>query len=201
MKIYSFNDLEPVEILRSGGIVAFPTETVFGLGVKLGDESAFSRLIKVKRRPADKPFTVMLGDPSQIYDYAYVDKAQERVIKKLLPGELTVILKKRDSIPDYATLGGDTVGFRVPALKELREFLLRVNIPLLVPSANRSGEPPAKSVNEITEVFGDEIDGAIDGNGGDSIPSTVVSLIGEKPVVLRRGKVTEQEIDDCFYGR
>lgn len=201
MKLYEFEDEQPKKILVDGGIIAFPTETVFGLGVRFDRKDSFDRLIKVKERPSTKPFTMMVGDVSWIYKYSFVDERQKRVIDSLLPGELTVILKKRPEIPSYVTLGGDTLGFRVPGYDRLRKFLLDVNIPLLVPSANKSGFPPAKSVEEIENVFGDEIDGVINGTTGDSIPSTVVLLTGEEPVVLRQGKITIEQINKAFYNK
>lgn len=200
MNIYRFEDELPKKLLRDGGIIAFPTETVFGLGVRFDKKGSFERLIKVKERPETKPFTMMLGRKEQIFDLAYVDDRQRKVIERLLPGELTIILKKKSCIPDYVTLGGDTIGLRVPGHERLRSFLDEVGVPLLVPSANKSGEPPTKSVDEIIEVFKDEIDCVIDGTTGDSIPSTVVSLVGDKPVILRQGKITKQEIDEAFFG-
>lgn len=199
MNIYRFDDELPKELLRNGGIIAFPTETVFGLGVRFDRKDSFERLIKVKERPEAKPFTIMLGRKEQIFDLAYVDDRQRKVIETLLPGELTIILKKKPCVPDYVTLGGDTIGLRVPGHERLRLFLDEVGVPLLVPSANKSGESPAKSVNEIIEVFKDKIDCVVDGTTGDSIPSTVVSLIGERPAILRQGKITKQEIDEVFF--
>ena len=174
MKLYEFEDEQPKKILVDGGIIAFPTETVFGLGVRFDRKDSFDRLIKVKERPSTKPFTMMVGDVSWIYKYSFADERQKRVIDSLLPGELTVILKKRPEIPPYVTLGGDTLGFRVPGYD---------------------------SVEEIENVFGDEIDGVINGTTGDSIPSTVVLLTGEKPVVLRQGKITIEQINKAFYNK
>lgn len=201
MDIYGFDDDFPKRVLRDGGVIAFPTETVFGLGVRFDYKESFDRLIKIKERPADKPFTMMIGDKRMIYHLAHVDESQARVIERLLPGEITVILKRRLIIPDYVTLGGDTIGFRVPGLETLRRFLDDVGVPLLVPSANKSGKPPVKDMEELSKTFDGEIDCAIEGRTGDGTPSTVVSLVGDKPLILRQGKVTLEEIEKAFYDR
>lgn len=198
MKSYSFASDDAAAILRKGGLVAFPTETVFGIGCRYDSKASFDRLIKVKRRPATKPFTMMLWAPAEIAKYAYVTERQQRVIDAFMPGEITVILKKKENVPAYVTLNGPTIGFRVPAHEKLLPFLAKVGVPLLVPSANRSGDKPAASAQEVREAFGDDLDGVIDDKTGDSVPSTVVLLTGDKPVVLRQGKVTEAELDKVW---
>ena len=166
-------------ILKRGGLVAFPTETVYGLGCRFDDCLVYDRLVSVKRRPADKPFTMMLADPSRIGEYALVDARQQRLIARFMPGEVTFILKRRNTIPDRVALGGPTIGIRVPAHPDLLELLRAVDVPLLVPSCNRSGEPPAPDA---------------DAPLGDSIPSTVVLLTGAEPKILRQGKVAAEAI-------
>ena len=181
-------------ILKRGGLVAFPTETVYGLGCRFDDCLAYDRLVSVKRRPADKPFTMMLADPSRIGEYALVDARQQRLIARFMPGEVTFILKRRNTIPDRVALGGPTIGIRVPAHPDLLERLRAGDVPLLVPSCNRSGEPPAPDADAIERIFHDEIDAVIDGPLGDSIPSTVVLLTGAEPKILRQGKVAAEAI-------
>ena len=198
MKTYNFEDEEPVEILKNGGLIAFPTETVYGIGVRFDREDSFRRLIKVKNRPSNKPFTMMVGDRNLIKAYVSISEKQEKIIDSFLPGRLTVVLKKKETVPSYVSLGGDTIGFRVPGSERLRNFLNRVGVPLLVPSANKSGLNPAKSILELESQFNDELDGAIEGNIGDGIPSTVVSLVDDKIKILRKGEISEEELNECL---
>lgn len=186
------------QILIGGGVVAFPTETVYGLGVRFDRFESFERLNRVKNRPANKVYTMMLSDPRKISDYAAVTPRQQALIDRFMPGEVTFIFNRKDSVPDYAVAGGKTIGIRIPAHKELLNLLSLTGIPLLVPSANKSGEKPCKDFSEIQRVFGDEIDAAIDGPVGDSLPSSVVSLVGEAPIMIRRGKITENEIKEAW---
>lgn len=201
MKIFKFDDEEPVEILKNGGLIAFPTETVYGIGVRFDNENSFCRLIKVKNRPGNKPFTMMIGDKNLIKKYAFISEKQEKIINKFLPGRITIILKKRETIPSYVSLGGDTIGFRVPDSEVLRGFLNRIGVPLLVPSANKSGLSPAKNIFELEKQFNDELDGVILGDIGDGVPSTVVSLIDDKIKVLRKGEISEGELNEVLNGR
>lgn len=199
MKQFTFDDVEEVaEILTGGGLVAFPTETVYGIGCRFDRKESFDRLVKVKRRPADKPFTMMLGEVAKIGEYAYVTPKQQKLIEKFMPGEVTFIFKRKDTVPDFAALNGPTIGIRIPAHPGLLKLLRTVDIPLLVPSANRSGEKPCSSAEEVNRVFGDELDGVIAAPTGDAIPSTVVLLTGADPVVLRAGKVTREEIEKVW---
>lgn len=202
METYSFEDCtKAAEILREGGLVAFPTETVFGIGCRFDSREAFDRLVSVKRRPATKPFTMMLSDSSLISEYAYVTPRQQKLIDEFMPGEVTFIFKRKKSIPDFVTLGGDTIGIRVPAHRGLLNLLSQVGVPLLVPSANRSGEAPCADSDEVKRIFKDELDGVIEGRAEGSIPSTVVLLTGEEPVVLRQGKVSSESIIEAWNRR
>lgn len=194
MRLLQFEDEEARQILLSGGLLAFPTETVFGIGVRFDRKDSFDRLVRVKRRPATKPFTLMLASVAEIEKYAYLDEERRRVVETLLPGEVTVVLRKKETVPDFAALGGSTIGIRIPASSSLLAFLNRVGIPLLVPSANRSGEAPCRSAQEVVEAFGDDLDGVVEGKGGGGLPSTVVSLLDGEVKILREGRVSREEI-------
>lgn len=198
MKLFSFDSAEAAKILRDGGLVAFPTETVFGIGCRFDNKASFDRLIKVKRRPATKPFTMMLWSKDEIDKYAYATPRQQKIIAAFLPGEITVILKKKDTVPGYVTLNGPTLGIRVPAHAKLQALLAKTGIPLLVPSANRSGEKPCSSAGEIQKVFGDDLDGVIDDKAGGGVPSTVVLLTGDEPKILRQGNVSAEAINKVW---
>lgn len=183
------------DALLNHGVVAFPTETVMGLGVIYNDFEAYNKLNKVKERPEDKPYTMMVKDLEQIEKYAVIDERTQRVIQKFMPGSITVLLKVRGgAVPAYVTHGTDVIGMRIPTNIEARELLEMVNEPLLVPSANKSGHSPALTSNEVIEIFGREIDFVMSGKAQNGQPSTIVDLTKETPKVVRVGPISEQEI-------
>ena len=187
--------LRAKEALFNHGVIAFPTETVMGLGVLYNDYEAYQKLNKVKERPEDKPYTLMLHSVSEIEKYAVVDERIRRVINKFMPGPLTILVPvKNNSVPAYVTHGTNVIGMRVPVNKEAREVLLKAELPLLVPSANKSGKQPATSSKEVEEIFGNEIDFIVSGNAQLGVPSTIVDLTKETPKVVREGAISETMI-------
>ena len=183
------------EALRKGGVVAFPTETVMGLGVVYNDRRAYDRLNKVKERPEDKPYTLMVKNVEEIAKYAVIDEATQRVIDSFMPGSLTILVKvKKNSVPSYVTHNTDVIGIRVPTNIEARILLDMVSIPLLVPSANKSGSKPALNSDEVKQIFGEELDFVMSGKAKGEVPSTIVDLTKESPKVVRPGPITEEDI-------
>ena len=176
--------------LDNSKVIAFPTETVMGLGVYFDDFEAYQLLNEIKRRPEDKPYTLMLGDVSTISEYAYLDETAEKVIDAFMPGEITVLLKAKESIPSYVTHGTGVIGVRVPNCDVLREFLCYIRKPLLVPSANRSGEKPAMSSSEVKKIFGNELGYVFDGQASGGVPSTLVDLTGKEVKIYREGNIS-----------
>ncbi len=183
------------EALRKGGVVAFPTETVMGLGVVYNDRRAYDRLNKVKERPEDKPYTLMVKNVEEIAKYAVIDEATQRVIDSFMPGSLTILVKvKKNSVPSYVTHNTDIIGIRVPTNIEARILLDMASIPLLVPSANKSGSKPALNSDEVKQIFGQELDFVMSGKAKGEVPSTIVDLTKESPKVVRPGPITEEDI-------
>ena len=183
------------EALRKGGVVAFPTETVMGLGVVYNDRRAYDRLNKVKERPEDKPYTLMVKNVEEIAKYAVIDEATQRVIDSFMPGSLTILVKvKKKSVPSYVTHSTDIIGIRVPTNIEARILLDMVSIPLLVPSANKSGSKPALNSDEVKHIFGEELDFVMSGKAKGEVPSTIVDLTKESPKVVRPGPISEEDI-------
>lgn len=194
MKIISQpNFKEASFILKRGGIVAFPTETVFGLGVVYDNEKSYERLIKVKRRSPDKPFTLMCADPENISHYAEVDERARKLIKAFMPGQFTLVLKARLEVPYWVVSNDGYVGVRVPNHKLARDLIRFVGKPLLVPSANVSGEKPYTDSYDVYSGFEGEIDAVIDGLSESNVPSTVV-VLGNKVEVVREGLITKEMI-------
>lgn len=180
--------------LFSHKIICFPTETVMGLGVLFNDEEAYNLLNKVKQRREDKPYTLMLGDKDEIDKYAYVDKRIKSVIDKFLPGSLTLLLKAKENVPGYVTHNTGIIGVRVPSNKETLELLQYVEIPLLVPSANKSGEKPALNDKEAYEIFKDEVEVIVPGSSFSGTPSTIIDFTKDKPLLIREGNLSFEEV-------
>lgn len=181
------------DILSSGGLVAFPTETVFGIGVIFNNEASYKRLISVKHRPPEKPFTLMCGDVNDIYKYAEVNEIAEKLIKKFMPGQFTIILKAKKGLPNYVVSKEGNVGIRVPDDEFVSTLIRSVKNPLLVPSANKSGEPPLTKDEDVKNVFNNEIDAIIKGESISNVPSTIV-LVDNDVRIIRLGLISEDDI-------
>ena len=183
--------------LLSGGLVVFPTETVMGIGVVYDNHDAFDKLNKVKGRPENKPYTLMLGDIDDIKKYAYISSRAKRVIETFMPGSLTILLPKKSGLPPYVA-PSSTVGIRIPTNKEAVKLLKAVKTPLLVPSANRSGEKPCLTTDEARNIFGNEIDYYISGEAYKEMPSTIVDLTKDQPILVRPGPISIKDISDVW---
>lgn len=200
MKIINFDDELAVEILKRGDVLAFPTETVFGLGVRYDKIGSFNKLVSIKRRPPDKPFTLMVGNKKMIYKFADVDKKAKKVIEKFMPGPITVLLKPKKDLYAHVTLNSGKIGVRVPGLENLCNLINKVKVPLLVPSANKSGEPPVHTTEEIIDIFDGEIEATVLGHiEVGSKPSTIVDLSEEGKITLvRQGGLSFDKIKEVY---
>ena len=186
--------------LDNSQVISFPTETVMGLGVYYDDEKAYHLLNQIKRRPEDKPYTLMLGDVKQINKYAFVNERDAKIIDSFMPGMITVLLKAKANIPDYVTHNSGIIGIRIPNMPEIIELLNCVKKPLLVPSANRSGQKPCMSSNEVKKEFKDELGYILPGEAIGGVPSTIVDLTGEEVKILREGPISKEEIISALKG-
>lgn len=194
MKIFAQNQIkEAAQILKEGGLIAFPTETVFGFGVIYDNKKSYNRLISVKRRPPDKPFTLMLSDVEDIKKYAYVDERAKKLINKYMPGQFTIILKAKESLPSYCVSSEGNVGIRIPDYDLVRNLIRETKKPLLVPSANKSGESPLTKSDDVISIFDREIDGIIIGESTSKVPSTIV-LLDKDIKVIREGLIKKEDI-------
>ena len=181
------------EKLYNSEVIAFPTETVMGLGVIYDDKKAYEKLNQIKRRPEDKPYTLMLGNVNDIYKYAYVTARDEIIINSFMPGPITILLNSKN-VPGFVTHNTGVIGIRVPAHDEVREMINFVNKPLLVPSANRSGEKPLSTYKQVIEVFGDELGYVVKMDSFNEKPSTIIDLTGKDIKIIREGSITLDEI-------
>jgi L-threonylcarbamoyladenylate synthase len=185
-----------VAALRRGGLVAFPTETVYGLGADAANVGALARLYAVKGRPPDHPVIVHVAAPTLLDGWAgEVGAAARRLSDALWPGPLTIVVRRAAHVPDAVTGGGETVGVRVPdqpvALALLREF----GGGIAAPSANRFGRVSPTTAEDVRSDLGDDVDVVLDdGPCAVGVESTIVDCTGSEPVILRPGGVSRERI-------
>lgn len=198
------NDYEklkkPAQILKSGGIVVFPTETVYGIGVNSLDKTAIEKLYTVKNRPVNKPISLLISNIEMIENVAKDILPEEyALMKAFMPGPLTIILKKKDNISNLLTANTNTIGVRMPANEIALNLINYAGMPIATPSANISGKPSGTNIETIMKDFGNSVDVYID--GGESklgLASTVVQIVNGIPNILRQGVITEKNIIDIL---
>jgi L-threonylcarbamoyladenylate synthase len=185
-----------VSILRAGGIAAYPTDTVYGLGASASLPRAVERIYEVKERPFNMPLPLLLSDVSQITRVAEsVPEIAWSLINAFLPGALTLVLQKSSSVSDIISGGGATVAIRIPAHPVPVALVEGLGAPVVGTSANLSGKPSPLTAGEVYSQLGNKVDFIIDGGrcpGGKE--STVVDVTGETPVVLREGAISREEL-------
>lgn len=200
-KLTDFDDIKMIKSLQEGDVVAFPTETVYGLGCIYDNLDAFNKLVQVKKRPPDKPFTLMLGKDYDFSKYAYVDENIQRVIDKFVPGAITLLLKPKDNLPYQVTLKSPSIGIRVSSNTKLQELIYKVGKPLLVPSANLSNQPPLVTAKEVYNQFKNQIMYIVDDVCLNTKPSTIVNLsIKGEISLIRQGNISFEDIKKVFKG-
>jgi L-threonylcarbamoyladenylate synthase len=191
-----------ISVLKRGGVVAFPTDTVYGLGACAGDEQAVERVYELKKRPRDMALPLLLADTSQISEVAEnVSPIAWLLIRRFLPGALTLVLPKSAALPDIITAGGGTVAVRIPAHPVPVALAEGLGTPIVGTSANLSGKPSALTADDVYSQFGDKIDLVIDGGrcpGGKE--STIVDATGDSPVILREGAIAREELEQVYEG-
>ena len=188
------------EILRNGGLVGFPTETVYGLGANGLDEEAVKKIYKAKGRPSDNPLILHISEKEDLNELiSDLPKEAEICMDRFWPGPLTMIFKKSDIVPDIITGGLDTVAVRMPNHEIARSIIREAKKPIAAPSANTSGRPSPTRASHVIEDMDGRIDMIIDGgNTGIGLESTVLDLSGECPMVLRPGKITLEDLKEVL---
>lgn len=195
MKILNANQLdEAAELLRQGKVIAFPTETVYGLGVIYDSKEAYDELVKVKRRPPTKPFTLMLADREEVEKFAALNKVSKAIVKNLMPGQITMITKAQPGLPSWCVSDIGNIGVRIADYDLIRDLIRKTGKPLLVPSANKSGEQPGTTAKEVVDAFGDEIAAVVDGKTVSNIPSTIVLVEETHTEIFREGAIKIEDI-------
>lgn len=190
---------QAVELLKDGGVVAFPTDTVYGVGVDPLQPQAVRKLYRIKGRPDNKPIAILVGSIEDVERVAQSpSESFSRLADRFWPGGLTLILEALD-LPPEITAAGSTVGVRMPNHPLTLELLREFGGPIATTSANRSGEDPAISASEVDAQLGDRVNLIVD--GGDTITkvaSTVLDLSASPPRILRHGGISEQMLMECL---
>ena len=185
-------------VLREGGLVGIPTETVYGLAANALNGEAVRRIFAAKGRPADNPLIVHISDISQIEKYDLVREVPEsakKLMDKFFPGPLTIIMKK-GSVPDEVTAGLDTVAVRFPSHPVTKKIITAAGCPLAAPSANTSGKPSPTTAQHVFHDMNGKIPCIIDGGACEvGVESTVITVAGDVPVLLRPGGITHAQLE------
>ncbi len=190
---------EAARRIRSGELVAMPTETVYGLGANALDSDAVRAIFAAKGRPADNPLIVHIARVEDMELYAQTSESAYRLTERFWPGPLTIILPKKEIIPSVVSAGLDSVALRFPAHPVAQKLIRYSDCPIAAPSANVSGKPSGTTAEHVLHDFGDSIAGVIDGGASAcGLESTVVSLLNEVPVLLRPGFVTPEQLREIL---
>ncbi len=191
---------EAGDILSAGGLVAFPTETVYGLGANGLDPEAVAAIFRAKGRPQDNPLILHIPSPEHLSRYCRdIPAAAYALARRFWPGPLTMILPRREVVPDVVTAGLDTVGMRCPAHPAALEILELCQLPIAAPSANTSGRPSPTTAQAVWEDMAGKIDAIVDGGPcAVGVESTIVDLTASPPRLLRPGGVTLEELEEVL---
>jgi tRNA threonylcarbamoyl adenosine modification protein (Sua5/YciO/YrdC/YwlC family) len=176
-----------VETLKQGGLIAYPTDTTYGIGCNIFNNRGVRNIYKIKQRDARKPFSFICADLSDAANYAHVSNFAFKIMKRHLPGPYTFVLEATRVVPDILTTRQKTVGIRIPADEIALAIVRELGHPLVTTSANLTGETPLHDPVEIEEAMGRMLDLVIDGGIRYGDPSTVISLIDDRVEVLREG--------------
>ena len=187
---------KPAQIIKNGGIVIFPTETVYGIGTNGLDENAIKKLYEVKQRTLNKPISLLVNNIEMVEKIAKnITEVEYKLMERFFPGPLTIILEKRDIIPDILTSNTNTIGIRMPSGEIAKKIIEFAGVPIATSSSNISGKPSGTNIADIKKDFEGKVDCFIDNGESElGIPSTVIRIIDNIPHILRQGAISEEEI-------
>lgn len=189
---------EAVELLKKGKVVCFPTDTVYGAAIRYDSTEAIKRLKRAKKRPESKPFPMMVGNKEQIEQVAYVSEKARKLIDAFMPGAITLVFRKREEVADEVTNGFETIAIRMPDDAWILKVISEVGVPLLVPSANISSEPPCHTSEEVLQQLDRRVSAVVTGESGGYFSSTIVDVSSDAFRILRQGPVTEEQIREVW---
>ena len=192
------------KILESGGVIIYPTDTLYGIGVNALDENAIEKVYKTKKQDRNKPISVIVKDIKMARRIACIDSKVEKILEKIWPGPITVVLRKKDVIPYILTGGGETIAIRIPDNKFISALMKKIDFPITATSANISGEKNLLKSDEIVEKFKNRKPSPdLFINAGDiknPTASTIVDLTTTTPKILRMGIVGKDKMQE-FFGK
>ena len=189
------NLLRAGKLIQAGEIVAFPTETVYGLGANAFNVEACKKIYLAKERPADKPLTLHVANFEMIEQIAEISTATEKLIENFLPGPLTIILPKKNIVPDFVTCNSKSVGIRFPKNEVAQELIKIAGVPIAAPSANISGKNPPVTAQEVFENLNGRIEIILEGGKcAVGISSTIIDISTGELKILRRGIISAEQI-------
>lgn len=201
LKANSDNIGKAAEIIKNGGLVAFPTETVYGLGANGFDGRAAAKIFEIKKRPSFNPLILHVSDPNQLKEIAVIKNEKTLdLIRQFWPGPLTIVLEKTDKVPDIITSGNQTVAVRMPSHKIALELLYKSGVPIAAPSANEFGKLSPTEAVHVEEQIGQHIDVILDGGQCEvGVESTIIEIGKNEISLLRHGGLPVEEIEE-FLG-
>lgn len=176
-----------VETLRQGGVIAYPTDTIYGIGCDIFNRKGVKKIYQIKQRDPRKPFSFICADLSEVANYSQVSNFAFKIMKRYLPGPYTFVLEASRVVPDLLTTKQKTVGIRIPANPIALEIVKELGHPLVTTSANITGEATFQDPKDIQESLGKMLDLVVDGGILPGEPSTVISLVNDQIEVLRQG--------------
>ncbi|WP_456477883.1 L-threonylcarbamoyladenylate synthase [Geoglobus ahangari] len=196
-------EIEPAaDIIRLGGLVAFPTETVYGLGADALNERAVRRIFEAKGRPSDNPLIVHVSSIEEVYRIAKPNRIAEKLMEEFFPGPLTLVMEKREAVPEVTTGGLRTVAVRMPNHRVALKLIELSGTPIAAPSANKSGKPSPTRAEHVMEDFESEVECVIDaGRTEVGLESTVVDTTVYPIEILRPGAITREMLEELFEVR
>ena len=194
---------EPAKVIRNGGIVIFPTETVYGIGTNGFDEKSIKKIYELKRRDSNKPISLLVSNMEMVEMVAKdISDLEYKLMRKFWPGPFTIILKKKSIVPDILTSNGDTVGVRMPSGEIAKKLIEYAEVPIAAPSANISGKPSGTDINDIMKAFEGKLDCIIDNGISElGVASTIVKVVDNIPYVLREGIITKEQIEEVVNNK
>ena len=196
IKRYKEDEIEKlVQILKNDGVISVPTDTVFGICARMNSQIAHDKLVKIKKRPINKAFPVMCANEEQIKSIAIVNEREIKLIKALMPGPITLVLKKNKNLPEYITNGKDTIAIRMAISKSIKNLILKLQCPIFMTSANQSGEHECADLDEIEKAC-PHLDGMMEGEVLYSKGSTIVDCSTDEIKILREGPISIEQIKE-----
>ena len=198
MKRYKQNETDELsEILKNDGVICVPTDTVYGICARMNSVKAHDNLVHAKNRPSTKPFPIMCADEEQIRNIAIVDERAEKLIRKFMPGPITLIMKKKNTVPDYINNGLQTIAIRMATSKAIKDLIIKTGSPIFMSSANQSGKPACTSLDEIEREC-PFLDGMMEGNVLFEKGSTIIDCTSKEISILRLGPISIEQIKEAL---